>query len=255
MEKEQLVELVTTEVMRRISGTNSCPQALAIITGGTIGLETGLGELRSLQATGLNLAIVLSEAAEKIVGIARIKKELGKHTEIVTAHSPYPKELLQQADLVLVPVLTQNTAAKLAATITDTMASYLLLSALLQNKPVLAAIDAADPGNRSNVQMSKLAPALREALETNLVKIGTYGVQLTNVAKLASEAKKLLIKPCEGDLPTNPGKKKVLDAEAIRNAVLNGEKIITVPADTIVTPLALDLARDYKIEIAQYTVI
>ena len=263
MEKQQLVELVTNEVLRRLEErATAVParnlfryQALAIITGGTIGLEKGLEELSTIQAMGTNLTVVLSETAEKIIGVKRIKDKLGNQIKLVTAQLPYPKEDLSDADVVLVPVLTQNSAAKLAATISDTMATYLILSALMQNKPVIAAIDAADPEKRPHVKMTKLSSSFRNALENNLVKIGTYGITLTTVERLASETKKLLIKEGQQQMPINQGKKPILDAEAVRNAAENREKVITIPAETIVTPLALDLARDFKIDIVHITSI
>ncbi|GAB6179572.1 hypothetical protein JCM14036_08910 [Desulfotomaculum defluvii] len=258
MELDKLVEIITTEVLRRLKQQADTKQtlpagprfkAMAIFTGGTIGLSTGLEQLRDIKELGTALTVVLSEAAEKIVGIKRIQEELGCDINLVTAQSPYPKDLLHQADIVIVPVLTQNTAAKIAYTIADTMASYLILSALMQNKPIIAAIDAADPDNRPQVAMAKVNPAFREALQTNLIKLGTYGIQLSKVENLAAETKNILTKAMNMVIPTRPSIKQILDAETIRNLVLNGDNIITVPKGTIVTPLARDLARELHTEI------
>ncbi|RYD04013.1 hypothetical protein N752_16620 [Desulforamulus aquiferis] len=114
---------------------------------------------------------------------------LGNDIKIITSQSPYPKEPLRQADVVIIPVLTQNTAAKVALTISDTMASYLIISALMLSKPVIAARDAAEPINRPQVELSKLKPAFREVLEGNLKKLSTYGIQLTSADNLSKVTK------------------------------------------------------------------
>ncbi|HWR42187.1 flavoprotein [Sporomusa sp.] len=252
MDNEKLVELVTAEVLRQLNRPHH--KALAIFTGGTIGLETSLEELRALQAINTELTVVLSEAAEKIIGINWIKEKLGSHVQVVTTQSPYPGKYLRAADIVLVPVLTQNTAAKLAYTLSDTMVSTLILQALMLGKPVIAAQNAADPKDSWRVQknMAKAPPALREALQGNLNKLEAYGIQLAPVESLAEKAKKVLIpesKPQVVQSPEKASKRKVIDADTVRRAAQSGAKTFSVPQGSIITPLARDIARECNIEI------
>ncbi|SDE69326.1 flavoprotein [Sporomusa acidovorans] len=263
MDNEKLVELVTAEVMRRLGSAQgekplqtAAPlyTALAIFTGGSIGLETSLEELKALQAIGTKLTVVLSQAAETIVGENWIKEKLGSDIPIITSQSPYPGKYLRAADIVLVPVLTQNTAAKLAHTLSDTMACTLIIQALMLGKPVLAAANAADPqdGWRVQKEMTKTPPALREALQNNLKKIAAFGIELTPVDSLAAAAKKALRKETNSDLPVildKPAKKQVLDAEAVRRAAQSGTGIVKIEQGTLVTPLARDIARESHIDI------
>ncbi|SMC34701.1 flavoprotein [Sporomusa malonica] len=263
MDNEKLVELVTAEVLRQLNlraGSVSMQpdgphyKALAIFTGGTIGLETSLEELRALQAINTELTVVLSEAAEKIIGINWIKEKLGSHVQVVTTQSPYPGKYLRAADIVLVPVLTQNTAAKLAYTLSDTMVSTLIFQALMLGKPVIAAQNAADPedGWRIQKSMEKASPALKAALRGNLNKLETYGIQLAPVASLAEKAKKVLIpviKPQAVQSPEKVSKRKVIDADTVRRAAQSGAAALSVPQGTIITPLARDIAKECNIEI------
>ncbi|WP_425060125.1 Coenzyme A biosynthesis bifunctional protein CoaBC [Sporomusa carbonis] len=265
MDNEKLVELVTTEVLRQLKQLNGTGQlqpggarykALAIFTGGTIGLDTGLEELSSIQALNTEITVVLSEAAEKIVGVNRIQEKLGSHINIVTTQSPYPGKFLREADIVLVPVLTQNTAAKLAYTLSDTMVSTLILQALMFGKPVIAAVNAADPQDSWRVQknMAKSSPALREALQANLNKIETYGIQLTPVENLTTQAKKVMFREVKPrPVREITSKKQVLDAATVKSAVQSGAKTLTVTKGTLVTPLARDIARENNVEILHET--
>lgn len=270
MENDKLVELVTAEVMRQLRG-KSLPlmaepivpnkRALAIFTGGTIGLEESLLELQKIQALQIEVSVVLSMAAEQIIGIDRIKKHLGSNINLVTAHSPYPRQLLKDADFVLIPVLTQNTAAKLAHTVSDTLPLTLIMQGLMQGKPILAAMNAADPQDGWRVQkdMGKCSPALAESLRENLKKIAGYGIELVQVDSLATGSQKIierLAKKASTSQQSEPqsvqrGKKRILDAVAIKVAAGNGLTRIEISNDMIVTPLARDVARDYGIEIVQ----
>lgn len=270
MDNEKLVELVTAEVMRKL-GMESlerteksimpCKQALAIFTGGTIGLEQSLLELQKIQALHIEVSVVLSRAAEQVIGIERIKKELGSNINLVTTHSPYPGKLLREADFVLVPVLTQNTAAKLACTLADTLPLTLIMQGLMLGKPILAAMNAADPQDGWRVQkdMGKCSPALAESLRQNLKKIAGYGIELVPVESLAISSEKVierLAKKASNSQQSEPqgiprGKKSMLDAATVKVAAGNGRKSITISKDTIITPLARDVAREYGVEIVE----
>jgi ethanolamine utilization protein len=263
VDNETLVKLITAEVMRQLKQKTGSDvvqtdgplhTALAIFTGGTIGLEPSLEELKKLQAIQTELTIVLSAAAETIIGISWIKEKLGSHVNVITAQSPYPGDYLRAADVVLVPVLTQNTAAKIAHTFSDTMVSTLILQALMLGKPVIAAQNAADPrdGWRIKKNMGKAAPALREALQGNLAKLETYGIQLVSVDSLADTARQILIRESNPQVPQSlvkTSKKQILDADMVRRAAQSGAKAVTVAQGTIITPLARDIARECNVEI------
>lgn len=256
MDKEKLVELVTAEVIRQlghqaklaIQDNQTLPKILAVFTGGTIGLENGLAQLQYLQASA-EVIVALSPAAEQVAGIARLREKLGADIQIITAQSPYPGELLQDIELLVIPVLTQNTAAKLAYTLADTFVTTLIMQALLQGKPVLAVPDAADPHNekRAQYQTAKPAPTLVSALHGNLKKIETFGITFVSARQLAAEAKRRIQQQDKADIPPAIIK-SVIDAEAVRLAAKSGAKTFTVTQGNIITPLARDVARDCHIE-------
>ena len=260
MDNEKLVQLVTAEVMRQLGQVSAVTQAqavprrrqaLAIYTGGTIGLEQSLGELQKLQTLNIELTVVLSAAAKEIVGIRRIRDYLGSDTNVITTQSSYPGKLLREVDIILVPVLTQNTAAKLAYTLSDSLVSTLIMQGLMLGKPVIAAINAADPQDSWRVKgnMGKCPPGLLQALRENLRKVEGYGIQLVQVEDLAEGSRKILNHTLNTSLSVPAAKKSVLDAAAIKVAAESGLKSITASPGTIITPLAKDVARDYGIAI------
>jgi len=262
MDRDELVQYITGEVMRQIRQAEAASKektgqhytVLAVFTGGTIGLEPSLTQLQRIQELNTQITVVLSKAAEAIVGVKKIRERLGDQIGIVTAQDAYPGKLLRQADAVVVPVLTQNTAAKVAYTLSDSMVPTLILQALMLGKPVIAAENAADPQDDWRIKggMAGSAPALMQALQANLQKIESYGVRLVQADRLAAEVEKVLgcaTKVPPRDVTAIPAKKKVLDAAAIKSAALSGAKMFKVAQGTIITPLARDIARECNIEL------
>ncbi|MDU2066594.1 MAG: flavoprotein [Sporomusaceae bacterium] len=265
MNYDVLVEQVVTEVMRRLQTLPQVPQpperkvrALAIFTGGTIGMEESFIELTKLQKQGFFFTVVLSQAAEQVIGLGRITAQLGSSVKIITAASPYPGKELRDADLVLVPVLTQNTAAKIAHTQADTLCTTLIMQALMMGKPVVAAQNAADPGDwgRRERNMGKASPALMAALTKNLETIAQFGIHLTPALELAkvcfgSLSKAVKVEAVVGRNPKSGTKRAVLDAKIVQAAVAQGLSSISVVPGALITPLARDMARDYGITFSQ----
>lgn len=269
MDTEALIQTITSEVLRQLKsaeagqgqpGAARAGKVLAIFTGGTIGLDQALTELRSIQSFTSAITVVLSTAAEKIIGTAKIRETLGGHVTIVTAQSDYPGKLLREADVVLVPVLTQNTAAKVAQTLADSLASTLIMQALMLGKPVVAAQNAADPEDdwRIKGKMGYVSPGLLKALKNNLQKLAEYGVQVVQADSLAAVTRQHLQAEAVVQAPAaSPAvktgaaasKKAVLTAAAIQEAARSKAKTVTVATGTIVTPLALETAREHGVEV------
>ncbi|HMM21111.1 MAG TPA: flavoprotein [Selenomonadales bacterium] len=263
MQEEKLVELVTREVLRRLAeGPAEAPEKapgrpkniLALFTGGTIGLEQGLTALAGLKPLAA-VSVVLSEAAEQVVGKDRIYGRLGGETPVVTACCPYPGKILRAADVVVIPVLTQNTAAKLAHTLSDTMVTTLVLQALMLGKPVIVAANAADPRDswRASAGMGRSPAGLVRALQDNLKKLEGLGAVLVDAGSLAAECRKYLAAK-EQEAPVGrPGTgRRLIDAGAVREAALAGSgKRLKVPAGALVTPLARDMAGELGVELVR----
>ena len=264
MEREDMIRLVTEEVMRRLGAPQplkpAAKRALALFTGGALGLEDALAQLAQLQEQGAALTVVLSKAAETVIGAERLRKVLGAELDIRLAADPLPKQDLKAADVVLVPVLTQNTAAKLARTLADTNVTTLVMQALLMGKPVIAARNAADPKDPWRIQggMGAARPNLTRALQDNLKTLESYGVSLVEAGSLAAEAaqyigvngvsadvKTALQKP---SLPNGQGR-RVIDAAMIQVLAAQGETVLTVGPQDLVTPLARDVARECGVDL------
>jgi len=256
--QESMIELITKEVLRQLNQIKSAdsdqarPNVLALFTGGTIGLEPALTALTEIRNFPAEITVVLSAAAEKVIGVKRIQEYLGKSVVIVTSCDPYPGKLLRTADVITMPVMTQNTAAKLAGTISDTMLTTLILQGLLMGKPVIIAKNAANPKDNWRIRagMGQASPGLSQAIEENLRKIERYGARVVDVRLLAVEISRNLGQTKNQPVADAKALAKILiDAAAIKTAYAAGEKTLHICPGTLITPLAVDAAREFAIEL------
>ncbi len=258
MQHENLVEIITREVLRRLSreapiaGSPATKNVLALFCGGTIGLEQGLAALAEIRSQPATITVVLSAAAERIIGARRVRESLGADIAVAGAQDPYPGEGLRAADVVVVPVLTQNTAAKLAHTFADTAVTTLVLQALMLGKPVVVAVNAADPrdGRRAAGGMGQAPAGLTRALQDNLKRLENYGARLVDVGLLATEIKKCFQSGRQADT-RGPQAKVVIDAAAVKAVQASGNRRLLLAAGAVVTPLAMDAARELNVELVR----
>ncbi|NPV69147.1 MAG: hypothetical protein HPY55_00695 [Firmicutes bacterium] len=248
VDENALVEEIVAEVLRRLAGRGK--RVLALFCGGGLGAPEGRAEVKKLQDAGYTVRAVFTPSAERVLGKGWLRSELGDIEIVTEADGETPGALLKETDLTLVPVLTLNTAAKVAHGIADTLVATLIMESLLTGRPVLAAKDACDPANpmRAGLGMDKVAPAYRALLAGNLERLAEFGVRLVGATGLAAA-----VSGEAGDKQAAPGPGpgaasftgRVLSRADI--AAFKG-RVIRVSAGTLVTPLARDLARDRGIE-------
>jgi len=250
MDDALLIERVAAEVWKRLQERQR--RALALFTGGIIGAEEGLLALGKMKEHGWSFTAVMTPGAERALGTERVAGALPGVPILTEKNGWPPGPLLQEHNLLLVPVLTVNTAAKVAAGIADNLVTTLILEGLLMGKPVLAATDACDINHPTRVRlgMNRGMPALREQLAGNLERLAAYGVHLLAAKELAAAAEDLVQWP--GRRREGQGQEvKVFTGKVLSRshvAAWPGKEII-VARGTVITPLARDLAEEKGLRI------
>jgi len=277
MGEEQIVRLVTEEVLRVLkqegwvkTAAKSPIKIMAVFTGGMIGLPEAFTELQKLKVQGAELTTVLTPAAERVIGIQAIQDNLGKEVPVITEVTSRLYEMISNADLVLVPILTKNSLAKVANLICDTVATEVILTALQFGKKVIAVRNAADPlaANRIQTGMAKTPEKLLHKIQDYLQQVQEYGVVLVEANNLATAAQQVFVTPslatnqalllsAVNNLETNnqashaadKEAKTILDAAQIQQAISSGERKLAIRSGSLITPLAKDIAKEAGIEI------
>lgn len=149
-------------------------------------------------------------------------------------------------DVILLPAVCYDLAAKMAMGIFDEPVALLAMSALAQGKPVIATVNTHyDDGLKAH------SPVLRRLFEGHRRQLGSYGIEVVPAEDMLAAVQG----HCGGAIAkANPvaksggGKRRLVTAEDIEGAHRNGKKL-SFPAGSLVTPLARDRAKELGLEI------
>lgn len=231
MELDKIIEYIVQEVVKKINSQNITEEfspkekILVAITGSTNNLEQIVLELRKI-SKNYDLSLVFSEAASNI-----IDENMFSEFHIIKDFSiKNYDEILSKNDIILLPLLTKNTVAKLVVGIRDNAVTNLVSKALLLEKRVIAAYDSCIVNNE--VPYAKL-------INSNVEKLKDYGLIFVQAKELADY---MLNKK---DLEINSLREKnVIAAKDLKD--LYNKKII-ISKNTVVTTLAKERAKENNI--------
>ena len=231
MELDKIIEYIVQEVVKKINSQNIIEEfspkekILVAITGSTNNLEQIVLELRKI-SKNYDLSLVFSETASNI-----IDENMFSEFHIIKDFSiKNYDEILSKNDIILLPLLTKNTVAKLVVGIRDNAVTNLVSKALLLEKRVIAAYDSCIVNNE--VPYAKL-------INSNVEKLKDYGLIFVQAKELADY---MLNKK---DLEINSLREKnVITAKDLKDLY---DKKIIISKNTVVTTLAKEKAKENKI--------
>lgn len=248
---EEIVAKVVALVRAKMIADVPKQRVLMLFSGASTGYVVGMDTIRLLTTAGHELTVFMTASAVHVVGEDNVRK--AGASEIIT-----PKQwvktptLVRETNLFLIPTLSMNTAARLALGLMDSLFSTLVLGALLDNKPVIAVCDGADPYGNGGLVFSDSqegSPALRAHLAGNLGKLIDFGVNLVAEEKFVQSVIRQMRTGANGGksspavpvsrVPAN-GALSILTA-----ADLNGYEpgtTLRLPANARITPLARENA-------------
>ena len=187
-----LIRAIIEEIMRR----DRPRRALVMFTGALLGFDDALQGLRELKQAGLPMTLLMTEAAECVLDVAKINA-LGM--DAPTVH------LIDQHDILIVPTMTVNTTAKVAHGIADSLATNMISEFISYGKLVVAASSAADPDSAAKQARFPLMPPAQAALmRDNLNRVRALGVRTCEVKELACCVKEVLDMAAPPPVPPLP---------------------------------------------------
>ena len=231
MELDKIIEYIVQEVVKKINSQNITEEfspkekILVVITGSTNNLEQIVLELRKI-SKNYDLSLVFSEAASNI-----INENVFSEFHIIKDFSiKNYDEILSKNDIILLPLLTKNTVAKLVVGIRDNAVTNLVSKALLLEKRVIAAYDSCIVN--SEVPYAKL-------INSNVERLKDFGLIFVQAKELADY---MLNKK---DLEINSLRdKNVITANNLKDLY---DKKIIISKNTVVTTLAKERAKENNI--------
>lgn len=257
---EEIVNRAVEAVFQRLIASAPRRKVLMVFTGAGSGYVAGRDAIRLLVEGGHSLKVILSPAASFLIGEENIRKA-GAPEIIRSDQWVWTPTLVQESDLIFVPTLSMNTAAKLSLGLMDSLANTIILGGLLAGKPVIAIADGADPygdGGKVFGGDTATAPLLRARFAENLSALKTLGIQLVRKEQFLSAVAAGLLAvgaKVEADQTVSDS-----GGQAHPNAALSGSWItagelsgfkrgqtVRVPRGAHLTPLARETARQLEL--------
>jgi hypothetical protein len=151
--------------------------------------------IRRLADSKHQLTVVLTPAAGQIITEAQVRKA-GASQIIAPGEWVNTPGLVKETDLVLIPTLSMNLAARLALGLMDSPISTLVIGALLAGKRVIAVKDGADPNGKGGLVFGAAAgaaPVLRDKLAGHLTTLASYGLELASESEFLFTVERRLL--------------------------------------------------------------
>ncbi len=254
MTEDQLRELVRQTIEEIL---NPQPRrALVLFTGALLGFEDALDGLAAVAADGVELDYVQTPSAARILDQERIA---------AVGMTEVSNKLVREHQMLIVPTLTVNIAAKVVHGIGDCLASNLLAEFIMANRPVVAVESAATPDSPEKQGWFPRMPAAYAArLRRNLAELADFGVRLCSAqalhpavmqawadhASAAAAAGAATPAPAPSAAPAAPVVEchRNLISHSVVQGLAPGTRLRVRP-DARVTALAVDSARARSIRI------
>lgn len=229
MEFDLLVDHIIKEVMKKLKNQNSInkfekKRCLVIVNGGTKNLDQVLLQLKEI-SSDYDLKIVFSQAGKEFVG-----EEKFSEYEIKDLSMNECSLFLKEIDIVLLPLLTKNTCAKVAVGIMDNTTTYIISKAISMGKEVVALNDSC---------IAKGSTAYGNQINSNIKKLKSYGITFLKSIELSN----YILKERK-NIINSFREKKIITLEDMYN--IKNSKII-LSKNTIITTLAREKAKDNEV--------
>jgi hypothetical protein len=255
---EQLLIQMVVRVLAMLKAQPASPRKriLVLFGGASAGWKAGQDAIAMLAKDGHVVTAVLTSSAASILGEGKIREAGASHVILPGVFTDAPA-LVREHDLLLIPTLSMNLAAKLALGLFDSLPTTLALGALLAGKPVLAVRDGADPdGAGGRVWGATGAAAtLRARLSANLKAVESYGVHLLSADEFVPAVQQCLsarAMPVAQTSTPAPSSGPVVAAAVITQADiahLQEGGLLHLPKGSRLTPLAQETANRLRLEV------
>ncbi len=252
-----------------------------VFLGSDVALETALSGLKDWQTGQIHMTFIFSAAALEVLEAGQLIKRYRPNqvfgavqSEICPCIEGREREkLIEGVDLVYVPNLTQNTAAKLANGIQDDLISNMLWHTLAQGKKVFAnpagviqpagvyqstgnlqstvAVQPPAVKNSVEIAQSRANAMMQKIMKQHLETLKSFGVsfEMPELKKFGAEKQQKLKQMKDCVILSDDLAQKVITERHILS-LTTGSKL-ALKKGVKVTPLAKEAARKRQIELLQ----
>jgi hypothetical protein len=214
------------------------PRVLVLLAFHWIGMDRGFAAIETLQTHTDRLIVWADKELAEQYGVQEIIRKAA--TDHIIWYDRWKDSVKDSFDYLLIPVLSFSLASRIARLDDANPFVRLIFWALCSGKPVAALADGIDPHQSSwgDQGFRHSTPALKQELRSLLETLKGFGIRLLKPEEIPAWL-----------MPQSETKRQVLTAEDILAAHAAGQSEIRITRNAIVTPLAADLANEYRVKI------
>jgi hypothetical protein len=222
-----------------------------LLLGSDISLDSAFKSLAKLRESGYLLTVVMSNAAEHLVGRDHLEEAVQPYRVITGTCYEGAQGLVRNTDVVIVPNLTQNTIAKVAVGVQDDVPSMLLWQFLLQNVRVIV--------NTDSIRHAWFSidgnPKMKKIMESHIKTLADFGASMIEHHDYEAILMRDMLPTQQAKRSQRPEQKgqtsgtpRVITESWLR-ALPASSRQIAIEKGMMITPLAKDLAKSMGVEI------
>jgi hypothetical protein len=219
----------STRINKRITSYNS---VIFLLCGGDMEIEEVLRQMELISSRFSKVFVVMTRSATQIIGIPEVRRASLGGTIITEYTSKFLKDTLFDADAIYIPILSLNTAAKVAALNADTLGTITIVFGLMYGKTVVAAKNSIFCCKVEPESMPKLMLQRINGMINQLEGMGILMVDIHQMEQ-ASSLSQISLTPTASYTTGSAGRDVFIDGEctdAIKTLVNGGvSRIATVP--------------------------
>lgn len=214
------------------------PLVMALFTYHMLGMEQGLASLQDLQTKKMRVQVWAEENVRDYYN-AELVEQMGIDDWLWSTKEA--EERKQKIKFLFIPVLSFSLVSDIIRFNDSRPFVRMILWALFKGIKVGALSMGADPKHAvwRNNNLDQGSPFLQQGAETQLQQVRGAGLQLLEPNQLINWLSS----------SHTQRKKRIFAKDDIEYASYNPEKKIIISKDTIITPLARDMAKEYNITI------
>lgn len=251
--KETIIDVITDvivqEVIQRLKERSK--KAIVIFSGGALGFSDCIDSINRLIKEDWHISVVLSKEANVVLTEETIVSLLDVDNVYVEGRDCNLYDLYQEANIVIVPILTVNSAAKVANCIRDTFLTNIISESIMMDKPVICAVNSCCPMNKERLQLNKrsIRKNYSDKMTKNLEALKNYGIALIDAKDIDKKTKKIANELFYNNRAIERIDKKIITVSDIAN--IQNKSKVNIAKDTIITELAKEMISKKQIEISR----
>jgi len=239
LEVEEIIKAVTIQVLAMFY-----KKVIIFVSGGVVNISEEFEVLK--QFNNLKYSLVLSASAKSVIPkqfIESLKGDIIEDKKILS-------QRINEADFILIPVMTRNMLAKTAVGIRDTFITTGISEAIMKNKKIIAVKDSFDPQNPVNISLGySQNVAYNKMLENNMKTLESFGVSFINAFELKKSIGTLLCMQ-DSKLSKDNSQATIKGIVTKSDLLRLGEcKNLKLFKRVVITPLAKDYIESENIKI------